>query len=95
MNKKNLDSVTWSYEDFLLKEMTMVVPLPGDATQLRRFACQLEEELRAPVLEKISGWSNDDVALKLQNCKSGKHGCTFTWECNPPTQIRLLTRVGV
>jgi len=25
---------TWRYEDFLLIEITMVVPLPGDATQL-------------------------------------------------------------
>jgi hypothetical protein len=69
----------------------MVVHSLGGVTRLPKFACQLEEELRATVLEK----SNDDIALKLQNCKSGKHGCTFTWKCNPPTQVRLLTGVGV
>ena len=44
----------------------MVVPSPGDATQLRRFACQLEEELKASVLEKISTWNNTDIMLKPQ-----------------------------
>jgi len=85
---------TWSYEGFLLKEIRMVVPSLGDVTRLPKFACQLEEEIRATVPEKANGWSNDDIALKLQNCESGKHGCTFTWRCNPPTQIRLLAGVG-
>ena len=86
---------TWRYEDFLLKEIRMVVPSLGDVTRLPKFACQLEEEIRATVLEKANGWSNDDIALKLQNCESGKHGCTFTWRCNPPAQVRLLAGVGV
>ena len=83
---------TWRYEGFLLKEITMVVHSLGDVTRLPKFACQLEEELRTTVLEKINGWSNDDIALKLQDCKSGKHGCTFTWRCNPATEIRLPIR---
>ena len=86
---------TWRYEDFLLKEMTMVVHLLGDVTRLPKFACQLEEEVKGAVLEKISRRSNKAIALRLQNCKSSKHSLTCTWRCDPPTQVRLLTRAGV
>jgi len=67
---KDLDRVTRGYEYCLLQEIAIVVPSPGDATQLRRFVCQLEEELKASVLETISTWTNTDIALELQKSVS-------------------------
>ena len=89
---KDLDSVTQSYEYCLLKEIRMVVPSSDDATQLRRFVCQLEEELKASVLKKISTWTNTDIALELQTSTRDSHSCTFSWRCNPATEIRLPIR---
>jgi len=51
---KALDSITRSYESCLVKEIAIVAPSPGDATQLRRFVCQIEEELKDSVLETNS-----------------------------------------
>ena len=89
---KELDRITWSYEDCLLKEINMVVPSPDDADQLRRFVCQVEEELKAGILEMISSWTTTDVALELQKSTIHSHSCTFTWRCNPATKIRLPSR---
>jgi hypothetical protein len=83
------DSITRSHEYCLLKKISMVVPSLGDATQLRSFVCQLEEELKASVLETITAWTNTDIALELQTSTIDSHSCTFTWRCNPATEIRL------
>ena len=92
---KDLDnSIPRSYEHCLLKEVSIVVPSPGDATQLQRFVCQVEEELKVSVLEIISSWTSTDIALELQTSIRDSHSCTFTWRCNPSTKIRLPRRGG-
>ncbi len=47
-------------------EVTLVIPSPGGAVQLRRFICQVEETLQARIHETIGSWSDTHVTLKLQ-----------------------------
>ena len=50
----------------LRQEVTLVINSACDAGQLRRFVCQVEEFLRASILETTGSWSHTDVTLKLE-----------------------------
>ena len=47
-------------------EVTLVVPSPGDASQLQRFICRVEETLQASLLETVGSWRDTHLTLKLR-----------------------------
>jgi len=50
-----------------VREVTLVVPSPGDASQLRRFTCRAEETLQARLLETVGSWRDTRVTLQLRS----------------------------
>ncbi len=53
-----------------VSEVTLVIPSPGNASQLQRFICRVEETLQASLLETVGSWSDIHITLKLQRLVS-------------------------
>jgi len=50
----------------LTPEVTLVVPSPGDASQLQRFICRAEMTLQASLLETVGAWNDTHITFRLR-----------------------------